>query len=166
MKTASLVIMIFLTNIVFAQSKATTIYLIRHAEKADASANTDLSLLGKQRAKHWAKYLIGKKVAAVYSSDYNRTQQTAEPIAKQAGTEVIKYNPRELDLKKLAADNPGKVIVVVGHSNTIPGYVNAALGTKKYEDIAETEFGTIFEVVIENGVVTVKDTVVPFQVVE
>lgn len=158
--------MIFLTTIMYGQDKATTIYLIRHAEKADATANTNLSIAGNQRAKNWAKHFAGKKIAAVYSTDYNRTIQTATPIAKQFGVEVQKYNHREFDLKKLAADNPGNIIVVVGHSNTIPGYVNSALGKQEFNEIDEGEFGTLFEVVIENGKASTKKTTVPFQISE
>lgn len=158
--------MIFLTTIMYAQDKATTVYLIRHAEKADATPNTNLSIAGNQRAKNWAKHFAGKKIAAVYSTDYNRTVQTATPIAKQAVVEITKYNPRELDLKKLARDYPGKEIVVIGHSNTIPGYVNTALGKHWYDEIDESEFGTLFEVVIENGKASAKQTIVPFQISE
>lgn len=166
MKCISLVFMIFLTSMAYAQNNATTIYLIRHSEKADATANTPLSPAGNLRAENWAKHLAGKKIAAVYSTDYNRTLQTAAPIAKQAGVEVQKYSHRDLDLKKLAAKHKGQIIVIVGHSNTIPGYVNAAIGAKTYEDIPETEFGIIFEVVFDNNAATAKQTVVPFQVVE
>ena len=166
MKTMSTLIMIFLTTVIYAQNKATTIYLIRHAEKADATPNTSLSIAGKQRAKNWAKHFADKKITAVYSTDYNRTLQTAQPISKQAGVEVIKYSHREFDLKKIVTDNPGKEIVVIGHSNTIPGYVNAALGKQEYHEIDESEFGTVYEVVIENGKATAKQTIVPFQISE
>lgn len=166
MKTAVTVFMIFLTSFMYSQTRPTTIYLIRHAEKADATANTELSNAGKLRAENWAKHFKGKKIAAVYSTDYNRTLQTAAPIAKQAGLEVQKYSHREFDLKKLALQHQGHIIVVVGHSNTIPGYVNAATGVKTYEDIAETEFGTIFEMIFENNTARAKQTTVPFQVTE
>ena len=166
MKTAVTVFMIFLTSFMYSQTRPTTIYLIRHAEKADATANTELSNAGKLRAENWVKHFKGKKIAAVYSTDYNRTLQTAAPIAKQAGVEVRKYSHREFDLKKLAVRHPGQMIVVVGHSNTIPGYVNAAISAKTYEDIAETEFGTIFEVTFDKSGVTAKQTNVPFGSVE
>lgn len=166
MKTAVTIVMIFLTTILYSQDRPTKIYLIRHAEKADATANTELSEDGKLRAENWAQYLKSKKIAAVYSTDYNRTLQTATPIAKLAGVEVQKYSHRELDLKKFADRHSGETIVVVGHSNTIPCYVNTAIGVKKYDDILETEFGTIFEVTFENNTATAKRTIVPVRMQE
>jgi 2,3-bisphosphoglycerate-dependent phosphoglycerate mutase len=163
MKTATVIFMIFLTTINYSQTSPTTIYLIRHAEKADSTSNTELSKAGKLRAENWAKHFKAIKIAAVYSTDYNRTLQTAAPIAKQAVVEVQKYSHREFDLKKLAVQHPGQTIVIIGHSNTIPGYVNSAIGTKTYDDIAETEFGIIFEVTFENNSATAKQSVVPFR---
>ena len=65
----------------FSQEATTTIYLIRHAEKADSSADTDLSEVGNERAVGWMEYLVANRIDAIYTSPYNRTRQTAKPLA-------------------------------------------------------------------------------------
>ena len=38
----------------------------------------------------------------------------------------------------------GRTILIVGHSNTTPAFVNAFLGEKKYEDLSDTDNGSVF----------------------
>lgn len=106
----------------------TTIYLIRHAEKADSSSNTELSAEGKKRADEWAAYSKDVPMDLIYSTPYLRTQNTCSPTAISKQKEIISYNPREMDLKKLIAENPGKTILITGHNNTIPKHINQLLG--------------------------------------
>jgi len=62
----------------------TTYYLIRHAEKDrtdKTNKNPNLNEKGLERAKKWATYFKEIQLDAVYSTNYNRTQQTAKPTA-------------------------------------------------------------------------------------
>jgi len=74
-------IFLFFSQIILAQT--TTIYLISHAEKTDNSKNTFLSEAGLIRANHWNDVFEAIHFDAVYSTDYNRTVQTATPTAKK-----------------------------------------------------------------------------------
>ncbi|MCW4470770.1 histidine phosphatase family protein [Flavobacterium sp. MFBS3-15] len=150
MKLFHLIATLFFMTIASAQERSTTIYLIRHAEKADMSANTHLSEAGKKRAQKWAQYFAGKGISAVYATPYNRTRETAQPLADVQKLQVTEYGPREMDLITLAKQHHNQSVVVVGHSNTIPGYVNKALGENKHADIAEEEFGKVYIVQIAN----------------
>lgn len=150
MKNLYLIATLLLMSIGTAQ-ESSTIYLIRHAEKADTSADTHLSEAGKKRAQKWAEYFAGKGVSAIYATPYNRTRETARPLADAEKLAVTEYGPREMDLITLAKKHDNKSVVVVGHSNTIPGYVNKALGESKYADIPEEEFGKVYIVLIANG---------------
>ncbi|MGA0403103.1 MAG: histidine phosphatase family protein, partial [Flavobacteriaceae bacterium] len=79
----------------------TTIYLIRHAEKDRSdkeNKNPKLTEEGKQRAERWAEVLGRSKVDAVYSTNYQRTLQTATPIATRNGLEIQTYEPNNLDI--------------------------------------------------------------------
>ena len=64
--------------------ETTTYYLIRHAEK-DRTDNTNrnphLNPEGEKRAQNWSTYFKDIKLDAVYSTNYNRTIQTATPTA-------------------------------------------------------------------------------------
>lgn len=134
--------------------ETTTIYLIRHAEKADATPDTDLSEAGKTRAQKWKAYLSDKNIAAIYSTPYKRTTATAEPLATANKLVINNYNPSEIDLKAIAEKNTGKSVLIVGHSNTIPKYINKLLRENKYPDIDENEFGYIYIVTVKGDSVT------------
>ena len=143
-------LMVLLTQAALAQNKTTTIYLIRHAEKADSSKNPNLSDQGAMRASHWDDIFSAIHFDAIYSTNYNRTQQTAEPTALTQKVNVTIYDPKDFSLAKIRAAHEGKNILIVGHSNTIPALVNQLIGTKQYPDIEETVFGNLYIVTI-NG---------------
>ena len=134
-------------------------YFIRHAEKDRSDStnkNPSLTLQGLERANKWALFFKDKNIAAVYSTNYKRTQQTALPIAKEQNLEIISYTAKELISEKFIADNKGKNIVIVGHSNTTPELVNSLLGEKKYEDIADRENNNVFIVTLNKNKTTAK----------
>lgn len=134
-----------------AQTKATTIYLIRHAEKADEPKNPELSEAGKKRAEKWAAYFSTIPIDLFFSSLYKRTTQTCTAIAASQNKEVLFYKPETLELKKLIEDNPGKTILIVGHSNTIPKNINQLTGKETYADIPDSEYGNLYIVKAENN---------------
>ena len=65
-----------------------TIFVVRHAEKADATKDPDLSEAGRARAEGLAKALRDANIAAIYATEFKRTQQTAAPLAKALGITV------------------------------------------------------------------------------
>lgn len=121
------------------------IYLVRHAEKQQDS-DPGLTKEGVARAGALAERLGDIELAKVYSTDFNRTRQTAEPTARQKGLGVSLYDPRAfrefadaLKAEFLAQD---KSILVVGHSNTTPylatlltGVEHAMLNEDQYDHI-------------------------------
>ena len=143
-----------------AEKENTSVYyFIRHAEKDRSDStnkNPSLTLQGLERANKWALFFKDKNIAAVYSTNYKRTQQTALPIAKEQNLEIISYTAKELISEKFIADNKGKNIVIVGHSNTTPELVNSLLGEKKYEDIADRENNNVFIVTLKKNKATAK----------
>ena len=132
------------------------ILLVRHAEKAtDANeASVPLSEAGTARAARLAELLKTAGVTAVYATDTVRARKTAEPLAKAAGLEVRIYAPRDADGKpaprllvdRLKKEEPQGVVLVVGHSNTVPE-VLAALGYAAKVEIPSTQFDDLFLVV-------------------
>jgi broad specificity phosphatase PhoE len=65
-----------------------TIFLVRHAEKADTSDDPLLSPAGEARAKDLARLLGDAGVTAIYTSPFRRTVKTAEPLASKLGLEI------------------------------------------------------------------------------
>jgi len=102
------------------EQKPLVVFLVRHAEKTDAGKDPELSEDGKTRAGVLAEVLRSAKIDHVYSTDFIRTRDTAAPVAKEAGVEVGKYDPKDLaGFAKKLKDAGGRVLVV-GHSNTTP----------------------------------------------
>lgn len=132
----------------------TTYYFIRHAEKdlSDPSnRNPKLTEQGEKRAQEWMSYFKDKNIQAVYSTNYERTMNTALPTANAAGLLIRNYNPAQLYSEEFQKATKGKSVVVVGHSNTTPYFVNKVLGEDRYTDIDESEYGHIYTVTVVDG---------------
>lgn len=148
MKQFCTIVLLLIMNSIHAQ-ETTTIYMIRHAEKADASKDTELSEAGKARADRWKSYFTDKRIKAVYSTPYKRTMSTGRPVAEANRIEIATYNPSDIDLKALARKHPGENILIIGHSNTLPKHINKLLLKNVYTDIDENEFGTLYSITIK-----------------
>ncbi len=134
-------------------SEITTYFLIRHAEKMrdnPKEEDPNLSPKGFERAKKWVAYFENTKINKLYVTKYVRTQQTVEPLAEQKSLEMTIYNPNDFDLKTFLAETKGENIVIAGHSNTIPEFVNSLIGEEKFQDMADNDNSTLFVVTI-NG---------------
>jgi 2,3-bisphosphoglycerate-dependent phosphoglycerate mutase len=144
---------------VLPQPIQTNIYLIRHSEKADASANPNLSSVGLQRANNWAIILKDVTFEAFYSTNYNRTLQTIQPLATKNDKEVTIYNPSSFSLQDVVAAYKGKNVFIVGHSNTVPPLINSYLGSTIYPNMEETEFGNLYKITIVDDKVSHEMTI-------
>jgi phosphohistidine phosphatase SixA len=143
-----------------ASAASTVIFLARHAEALypppeDAPRNPPLSAMGQDRADALARLLADAGITRIHSTDYERTQETAAPLAALLGLPVASYDPGDLPgfAAQLSA-TPGRH-VVLGHSNTTPELV-AALGGEPGTPIDESiEFDRLYVVVIgADGAVT------------
>jgi len=130
-----------------------TIFVVRHAERADASAGAapamaadpDLSEKGKARAQALATVLRDAKITAIYTTQYKRTVQTAEPLAK-----ALAIPPTVIDARDTAALieklKTGGNALVVGHSNTV-GPILQQLGVADAITLGDDDYDNIFVVV-------------------
>lgn len=153
-----ILLQILLVSLLFssynASAQKTTIWLVRHAEKADTPAtNPPLTRLGQQRAKMLIKSLKGDRIAAVYITNFIRTTQTAKPI-----TDKYKLTPQIYDVndyKGLAAkvlrQNKGKNVLIVGHSNTIVPTIVALGCESPFPALNDDDYDILFKVTVKNG---------------
>lgn len=135
------------------KTETTTYYFIRHAEKDRSdktNKNPHLTEVGKTRAQHWNAILSHVTFDAIYSTNYNRTKETAQPTATKNNLEVTIYNPRNLNDKVFIEETKGKTVLIVGHSNTTPMFVNAVIGTKKHKQIDDNNNSNLYIVTIMN----------------
>lgn len=132
----------------------TTVVIVRHAEKADASRDTALSATGKARAEALASALESAGVGAVYATQFQRTRLTAEPLARRLNLSTVERpvgedvpaHARDLAREVLAKEK-GKTVLIVGHSNTVPELVKAFSGVT-VAPLKEEDFDQIFVVVV------------------
>jgi phosphohistidine phosphatase SixA len=144
---AGLLLAVLLTPcIARAQS---TVFVVRHAERADAGtkpppgADPDLSADGRARAESLATMLKDARIGQIFITEFKRTRQTAEPLAKVLGVEPTVIAQKDVRaLVDRLQSIPGSVLIV-GHSNTVPEIVKA-LGVAESISIAETEFDNLF----------------------
>lgn len=121
------------------QSGCTTVILVRHAEQTDPSAaDPPLSEAGSARAKALAAALEHSGVQAIYVTQFKRTKETAAPSAALLHVPVTEF-PVDLNkpadhapqlAKQIFAKHPGGIVLVVGHSNTVPAIVEALANVK------------------------------------
>jgi 2,3-bisphosphoglycerate-dependent phosphoglycerate mutase len=130
----------------------TTIILVRHAEKMKDQQNPNLTKEGKLRAEKLKNILSTISLNSIYSSDYNRTQQTAEPTSNAQRIEITNYDPRALNEfgNMLLQTKAGEKILVVGHSNTTPVLLNYFMKEKVVESISESDYGNLYIVNIKH----------------
>jgi len=137
--------------------KTTTYFLIRHAEKVrenPADKNPDLNERGFQRAENWEKVLKHISFDAIYSTDYKRTLKTAAPIAEKSNLEIKLYNPSKVDFELFQLENTGKNVLIVGHSNSVPQFVNGLINQQKYQEMNDDEFSYLYIVTVKGKEIT------------
>lgn len=129
-----------------AQGAPAMVILVRHAEKASAGgSDPSISEVGQARAKALAAAIANANVTAIITTTFKRTFETAEPFATAHGITIEKLAVNG-DVAAAVRKHAGEVVLVVGHSNTVPGIVTA-LGGPKLPDICDASYATIFTLV-------------------
>lgn len=146
------IILVTVSNVLLLSCRtASTIYVVRHAEKSAPSGDVPLSGDGLQRAEDLKERLKDKKITAVYSTNTKRTQQTAAPAASYFGTNTVVYNNADSLMKALVASKK-KNTLVVGHSNTVPQMLRAIGLNPGFEgNIPDNQYDNLFEVTVKHG---------------
>jgi lysophospholipase L1-like esterase/phosphohistidine phosphatase SixA len=132
--------------------EVSTVILVRHAEKMSAS-NDDvpLSEAGHGRAKELARVLAGTKIDAIYTTQWQRTKQTAEPVARAKGiTPVVVESGKTHADEIVKRVRGGQTTLVVGHSNSTPEVIRA-LGVADPPAITDSEYDNLFIVTLAGG---------------
>lgn len=139
---------LLLPNIVLAEVGTLTVFVIRHAEKADTSRDAELSDVGRLRAKHLARVLKDADVEHVHSTNFKRTKATAGPSAAAFGLKLKLYDPRALP--KLVTEmrrRKGRHLVV-GHTNTVPKTVELLGGDPGFPIDEKSEFDRLYIITV------------------
>ncbi len=131
-------------------ASTTTVFVMRHAEKASEPADDPpLSLAGELRAERLAQFFgaatEGTAIDGIVVSDTRRSQDTARPLAAKLGIPVVVVkggNPRDVARRALG-EFSGRHVLIIGHSNTVPGIVEALSG-QAVPPMSDADYGTMY----------------------
>lgn len=126
----------------------TIVILVRHAEKTPTAADDPpLSEAGVGRALELAHTLEGAGLKGIFTSQYRRTRETAEPLAK-----LLKLPITQIDATNAGAfasqikeKHDGDTILVVGHSNTVPKIMEE-LGVPNAPAMKDSDYDNMYVV--------------------
>lgn len=138
------------------QEDNTTVYLLRHAEKAgtDMDENPPLTTLGEERAKQLVKDLEPDTIQALYSTDYDRTKLTLQPLADKFNLPIRIYEAHQYQqlAKTILENHQGETLVIVGHRDNLLPIIEALGASAPLDSIGSDEYDYIFKVTItEDG---------------
>ena len=140
-----------------AQDSPTVVLVIRHAEKAvEPGDNPGLSEAGQKRAQELVELAEEAGVTAIYTTQFKRAQDTAKPLAARLSIPVtpVEVNRENAGTypamlaKSVLAKHAGQVVLVIGHSNTVPAIVEAFGGKRPAAIDDATEFDRVFVLVV------------------
>jgi broad specificity phosphatase PhoE len=143
-----------------AAAQTTTVYVVRHAEKAGegmtpAPADPALTAGGTARANTLADMLREAGIQGVITTQFERTKATGLPVATRLGLTEEIVDARAPMHAKLVADSvlqkhKGQSVLVVGHSNTVPDII-AALGAPKPSPICDAGYDNLYIVTVPSS---------------
>jgi phosphohistidine phosphatase SixA len=151
-----IILTLFLTLSYIPSEQCSTFYLIRHAEKVrtdKSDKDPKLNEYGMLRAIKWQEYFSDKNISKIYSTNYKRTLETVKPIQESSDIIPIIYSPSDIDYKNFIMSNKIEVVLIVGHSNTIPDFVNGLIGENVYSQIDDLNNSNLYVVnICESGI--------------
>ncbi len=135
----------------FESQATTTIIFFRHAEQTSHDeADPPLSEAGQRRVAELTRQLVDADVVAgidaIYSTSYKRSMETVRPLADQLNLPVNTYDADDTEqvLETILKNHKGKIILVVGHSNTLPVMIANLGASKNVPPMAQNEFDNIY----------------------
>ena len=157
----ALALLVITPAIAAAQS---LVIFVRHAERADGGAQAQtmtstpadplLSAAGEARAAKLAMMLADAGIKAIYASEFRRTQDTGKPLAAKLGLAVQAVPGRDAAalVAKVKSEHPKDVVLVIGHSNTVPEAIKAFGGPAV--KMADDEYNAIYVFAPATGALT------------
>lgn len=139
---------------------AQTVVLVRHAEKADQSADPVLSAEGESRGAALGFTLNDANVTHILITPLQRTGLTAllTSVAHEITPEVIGFDGGTAEhvaavVARVRSLGPDAVVLVVGHSNTVP-LIASALGQRLVGQMRDCEYDRLTVLRINEGTTT------------
>jgi len=162
--SALIATVVLLATTALAEPAARTlVYVVRHGEKAtEPRRDPGLTPDGEARAAALAERFADAGLTGIVTSQFTRTRATARPLATATGLTpvVIRYRPGDFEAHgRIVAETirkrfSGGVVLVVGHSDTVPWIVRALGGPEMKQLCEATEYASVFELRLADGAPT------------
>lgn len=153
---ASLALVVLTASAASGREQSQIVVLVRHAEKAETPKDdVALSDRGRARAEALAGALGEAGVETIVTTERRRSRETAAPLAARRHlTPVVEQTSDDTHAhaKAVAAAvrNGGAVVLVVGHSNTLPAIIEALRGPK-VAAICDGQYALLFTLWTDPG---------------
>ena len=145
----TLFVLIFFSSFLFS-GEPNLVYLVRHAEKVDESRDADLSQEGFRRATALKQFFEHVSIDRIFASQFQRTQKTVQPVAEAKDLTVGIVDARLPDkLIESIKSGQGQVILVAGHSNTVPDLIRLMGGPQL--TIGHDDYSDLFLLILQDG---------------
>lgn len=128
-----------------AAERRQTVHVMRHLDTPAGARDPDLNEQGQRRAEALSRWFRGKRLRAIYVTDYRRTRQTVAPLAARLKLTPKPYDPRYTPALIERVRSEKGPVLVVGHSNTVPDIVEGLGGTRP-APLAHPDFGDLWTV--------------------
>ena len=124
------------------------IYIVRHAERADQSADSGLSTAGVGRSYKLRDMLHDADITRIFTTELRRAIDTATPLAAARHLTPLPIPADDVEAlaARIASSGPRDRVLVVGHSNTVPALLRA-LHVDPPIAIADDDYDNLFIVV-------------------
>ena len=146
MTHTAILLVVLLSLVTGTPALAQTVILVRHAEKADQSTDPALSPEGEERGDALGFAMNDARVSHILVTPLQRTRLTALPtsVVHAVTPEVIGFEGSTTDhvnrvVARVRSFGTDDVVLVVGHSNTIPA-IAKALGQRLVGDMRDCEY--------------------------
>jgi phosphohistidine phosphatase SixA len=149
---AGIFLLLQLTSIPGAHAQnVRTIFFVRHADKISEDTDASLSEAGRLRAECLANTLVDSRIEQIFTSDLQRTKQTAAPLAEKLHLKpaAIPIN-RPDELIEAIRSSTAANVLVVWHDATLPKIMRA-LGAPAITPIAHMEYNRFFILTLAGG---------------
>ena len=127
-------------------------FLVRHADRLDWSEDTRLSKAGEERARRLAALLKDAGITAIYTTEFQRAQKTAEPLAQilNIRPKVFRHTDHEGPIERIKRQTQREMALMVGHDSTIPPMLKL-FGYADPISIARNEYDNLFVVIANDN---------------
>lgn len=134
------VLVIFITGCTTSR-----VYIVRHAEKSDDPPNDPhLTYAGGRRAEALATLLNDKRIKAIYSTQTNRTIETAMPFSQSSGIPIQYYKNDTLAKFLYRVLDSGNNTLIVGHSNSVIRMIDDLQLKHVIREIPDNDYDNLF----------------------